>query len=91
MDTAFTARNVAKWVVKSVIAAKVTELAADAAVDYTRYEKDDLIVRLGAGAIGWGVSAKLAPITDAMVDKTADFITEQRTKRAAKKNTEKKD
>jgi hypothetical protein len=87
---AFTARNVSKHVLRAIVAAKVTQIASDAAANYTRYEEDDMVVKIGSGVVGWGVAYHLQPVTNAIVDKTADFITEQRTKRAAKKNTEEK-
>lgn len=85
-DTAFTTRNVMKFVVKSIVAHKSSELVAKTISDYTEYEKDALGVRIGSGVIGWGISDKLSPVTDKIVDKTADFITEQRGKRSIKKS-----
>jgi len=84
-------RTVAKWLIRSVIAYKTGELTANAAADYTRFEKDSLAVKLGSGAVSMVVTAKLTPHTDKMVDKAADFIVEKRTKYVAKKNTKKKD
>ena len=86
MDNAFTARNVAKWVANSIITVKVADIAADTITGYTRFEEDSLTVKLGSGAIGWFVASRLEPVTDKVVDKAADFISEQRTKRQAKKN-----
>jgi hypothetical protein len=88
MDTAFTARNVAKWVTTSVVAIKTAELAAETVSDYTRFEEDDLVVNLGSKCFGWFVSSRLEPVTDAMVDKTADFLVAQWDKRRTKKDTE---
>lgn len=89
MDTPFTARNVVKFVAKAAIAAKTAELAADAMVDYTALEEDSATVKIGSRVIGWYISDKLEPVTDKMVDKSADFIAAQRAKRQAKKNTTK--
>lgn len=86
---AFTARNVSKFIAKSLVAAKTTQLTAETIADHTHYEKDDTIVELGSGVVGWYVSAKLSPITDAIVDKTADFVTAKREARQAKKNAKK--
>lgn len=91
MDTDFTARNVAKWIVRSIVAMKTTELVANAAADHTNFEKDDIVVKIGAGVVGWGVSAKLKPVTDAIVDKTADFTVEQWNNRRSKKETKKEE
>jgi hypothetical protein len=85
-NTPFTARNVAKYVVQAAVHGKVAQLTEDAIVDYTRFEEDDKIVDISSHVVGWCVSAKLKPLTDKMVDKTADFIADKRAKRAAKKN-----
>lgn len=86
-STPFTARNVAKHVVSSVVMIKATNLARDTTVDYTRFEEDDMIVKIGSGVFGWGVASKVRPYTDRAVDKTADFIAKKRAERAAKKDT----
>jgi len=92
LDQAFTARNVSKFIAKSIVAHRVAALAADTIADYTQYEEDDFVVELGSRVIGWGVASKLSPVTDAIVDKTADFVTERRearkNKKAAKKESE---
>ena len=89
----FTRRNVAKWVIKSVVAIKTTEFVANTTADHTSFEKDDMIVKIGAGIVGWGISARLQPYTDALVDKTADFAVEQwnNRKKDKPKNEEKED
>lgn len=83
-------RDLAKWLLESAIAMKTAQVAADAIADYTRFDKDSLAVRLGTGAIGMVVSRKLEPVTDKIVDSTADFIVEKRIKFQAKKNAKKK-
>jgi len=89
----FTIRNVAKFVAKASIAAKVTSLTANLISEHTEYETDDTIVKIGSRLAGWYVCEKLEPVTDAIVDKTADVVTERReqhkAKKAEKKNTEK--
>lgn len=85
----FTARNAAKYVVKAIVAAKVAAAAEDAITTHTSLEEDTLAVDLGGKMIGWYVSDKLQPITDAMVDKTADKVAAIKAKRQDKKNTEK--
>lgn len=85
-NTPFTARNVAKFVVKAAVHSKVAQLTEDAIIDYTRFEEDDKIVDISSHVVGWYVSDKLKPVTDRMVDKTADFIVAKRAKRAAKKD-----
>lgn len=89
VDPDFTPRNVAKFAVTFVIKAKVTKFAKDLAEDYTSHTSDDMIVKLGANVVGWGVSAKLMPLTDKVVDKTADFIVDKREQR--KKDKDQKD
>jgi len=85
----FTARNVAKFIAKAIVLSKTSDLAEDVITDYTRFEEDDLVVDIGSKCIGWYVSNKLQPVTDMMVDKSADFITDQRTKYQAKKDAKK--
>lgn len=89
-DQPFTARNVAKFLVTSIVASKTSDLAAEALTDYTSLEEDSLAVSLGSKCIGWGFSSKVKPYTDAAVDKTADFVATKRANRKAKKtdNTE---
>jgi hypothetical protein len=77
----FTPRNVAKFVVKAIVAGRAAQLAEDAITDYTRFEEDDMIVDISTSVIGWYVSDKLKPYTDKMVDKTADFIAAKRGKK----------
>ena len=91
MDPDSLARDVAKWLLESMIAMKTTQLTANAIDDYTRFEKDSLPVRLGSGAVGMIVSRKLEPVTNKIVDSTADFINEKRADRRNKKNNKKKD
>lgn len=87
--TAFTARNVMKYVVKAAVHSAVAQRAEDIITDYTQFEEDDAVVKISSHCVGWYVSDKLKPVTDRMVDKTADFIAEKREARAAKKETEK--
>ena len=86
-----TTRDVAKWLLNAAVAMKTSQLAADTVGDYTRFDKESLAIRLGTGAIGYVVARKLEPATDAMVDKTADFIVEKRNKFRTKRNAKKKD
>lgn len=87
----FTPRNVAKFVVKSIVAAKTAQITEDALVDYTSLEEDSMAVDITGAVVGWYVSDKLKPVTDAAVDKTADFIAAKREARKAKKNAKKED
>lgn len=84
-DPDFTPRNVAKFAVTFLIRGKVVKIVRNAANDYTALEQDNLLVRASANIVGWGVSAKLKPHTDKVVDKTADFVVARREKKAAKK------
>lgn len=84
---AFTARNVAKFVVQAVIAGKVTEITEDAIVDRTQFEEDDMIVDIGSRVIGWYVASKARPYTDKAVDHVADFVAAKRDARKTKKDT----
>lgn len=88
MTAAFTARNVAKFVLKSIVAGKTAQLTEKAIADYTQFEEDDMIVDIAGGVVGWYVSDKLKPVTDAIVDKTADFIVEKNEARKSRKTTE---
>jgi hypothetical protein len=86
MDIDFTPRNVAKYVAKSIVYLKVTQITEDAITDYTRFEEDDLVVRIVPKVVAWAVSDKLKPVTDKVVDKTADYIVAKREARASKKD-----
>lgn len=85
----FTARNVAKFVVKAIVAAKSTQIAEDVITDHTSLEEDTLAVDILSKTAGWFVADKIEPYTNAAVDKTADKIAEYRAKKQDKKNTEK--
>ena len=56
------------------------------AIDYTRFEEDDIVTKIAPKVVGWYVSDKLKPVTDKAVDKAADFVNARREARAAKKN-----
>lgn len=82
----FTLRNVAKYAVTAVIHGNVAKHTETAITDHTRFEEDDMIVDLSSHVVGWYVSHKLKPVTDKVVDKTADFIAAKREARKAKQN-----
>jgi hypothetical protein len=86
MDIEFTPRNVVKYIVKAAVYARVTSITEDVIVDYTRFEEDDFVTKTGSKVVGWYVSDRLKPVTDKMVDKTADYIVAKREARATKKN-----
>lgn len=88
-DPDFTPRNVAKYAVTFVIRTKVVKLVKNAADDYTRFENDDITVRVSANIIGWGISAKLKPFTDKVVDRTADYIVAKREKKSKEDQNQK--
>ena len=83
----FTARNVAKYVVKAAVHSVVSKHTETLIIDHTRFEEDDFVVDSASFIVGWGVSEKLKPYTDKAVDKTADFIATKREARNAKKET----
>lgn len=82
----FTPRNVSKMLLRSAVDMKVTQLTRNAVANYTRYESDNMLVTLGAHVVGWAVASQLEPVTDKIIDVTADFVSEQYTKRRTKKN-----
>ena len=90
MDNDSIPRQVAKWAVISAIDVTTTRFVANTAENYTRFDKDNLLVRLGSGAIGMVVCANVKPVTDKFVDKTADFVSSKRAEFVAKKNAKKK-
>jgi len=87
----FTARNVAKYIVVSLIQSKTTESVENALDNYTSLDTDSAAVGIGANVVGWGVAMQLKPVTDRMVDKTADFVSAKREIRKARKNAKKED
>lgn len=86
MSPEFTARNVMKYVATAAIHSAVAQQTENAITDHTRFEEDDIVVKIGSHVSGWYVSHKLRPVTDKMVDKTADFIAAKREARQARKN-----
>jgi hypothetical protein len=89
--TPFTARNAAKFVLKAVVASKTKQVSEEIITDYTHFEEDDTVVTISGTLIGWYVSEKLQPVTDKIVDKSADFISRKRAERAAKKEQQTED
>lgn len=89
MNELFTPRNVAKFVAQAIVAGKTSQLTENVITDHTRFEDDDMIVDISGTLVGWYVSQKLKPVTDAMVDKTADFIVDYREKRNQRRNNDK--
>lgn len=85
----FTPRNVAKMVAKATVQLKVAAFTRNAIAEHTSLEATNTPVVLASGVFGWYVSEKTAPITDLAVDKTADFVTNQREKRQARKSAKK--
>lgn len=84
----FNVRNVAKFVAKAIVASKAADLTADAIADHTKFEEDDLAVELSSRVVGWYISEKLEPVTDAVVDKTADFVKKLRHRNQDEKSAE---
>lgn len=91
MDAESTTRTAAKWLLRAAVDLKMTQLTADTVDNYTRYEKNSIAVKLGSGLVGTVVSAKLSPITDKIVDTTADFTAAKWSAFRAKRNDKKKD
>lgn len=91
MSTAFTARNVTKFIVKAIVAGKTAQITENALTDYTSLEEDSMAVDIAGGVVGWYVSDKLKPVTDAMVDKTFDFVATKKENRKTKKAAKKED
>ncbi len=84
----FTPRNVAKFIVKTLVAGKVSAMTEDAITNYTHFEEDDTVVHIASGVVGWYISDKLKPYTDNMVDKTADWLVARKDKKNQKDTTE---
>lgn len=87
-STPFTPRNAVKFVITAAVNYKATVITKDVLTDYTRFEDDDIVVKVAGGLVGWYVSDKVKPYSDKLVDKTADFIIAKREARTAKKETE---
>jgi hypothetical protein len=87
----FTPRGAAKLVLSSLVAGKASDLTKHAVGDYTRFDDDSRVASLSGMVVGWYVSDKLKPVTNKIVDKTADFIVAKRESRKAKKNAKKED
>lgn len=68
------ARVIAKWTAETIVAANVTAATQHALTEYTEIDTDSKPVEVGTGLFGWYVSQKLSPVTDAIVDRTADRV-----------------
>lgn len=79
-------RTFAKHIASSAVGLGTSMLTVKAVDNYTSYDPNAFVVKLGAGAVGFVVGAKLQPITDAAVDKSADFIAAKRQARRDRKN-----
>jgi hypothetical protein len=66
-------RTVANFVINGAISYKSTKLVKNLMTDYTRFEKDDLVVNLTSGAVSLVVCGMLEPVTAKAVDVTFDF------------------
>ena len=53
---AFTARNVAKYLVRVAIHSQVASATETAIINHTRFEEDDKIVEIASNVVGWGFS-----------------------------------
>jgi hypothetical protein len=67
-------RTVAKFVVNGAISFKTNQFTKNLITDYTRFEKDDLVTNLTAGAVSLVVTQALEPLTEKAVDVTFDFV-----------------
>jgi hypothetical protein len=90
MNHPVTTRMIAKKVAQALVASQVARLTRGAITDYTRFDKDDMIVEVGSGTVGWLVSEYCAPVTDKIVDKASDYIVIKRGERKSKKTSEEK-
>lgn len=88
MFSPFAPRAIAKTAVNILITAKVSDVASDVMVDYTALEEDSKTVQISSGLIGLYIASKLDPITDKIVDKTADLIIAANNKRKDKKKND---
>lgn len=83
---AYTPREVAKMLVKTMIVAKTAQITANTLEDRTGIDKDSKTAHVAGQFVGWSVVFAVKPYTDAAVDQTADWINARRAARAAKKN-----
>jgi hypothetical protein len=83
-----TPRTVAVYLIQGAISMKVTQIARDTMVDNTRFENDDIIVKLGSGAVGMVAAGIVKPHTEKAVDKIADYLV---AKRKARKKAQQED
>jgi hypothetical protein len=81
-----TPRSVAKYVVEGYVAHRVGKTASNMISDYTRFDSDDFVVEMGSDVFGMIVANRVKPLTDRVVDKTADFIVAKREARRSKKD-----
>ena len=87
----FTPRNFAKHVARSTIHLSVAKVVREAILDHSSFDDDNIPVKIAAYAVGWALSDTARPMTDAAVDKAADFITKKREERKTKKEAKKEE
>ena len=84
----FTPRNILKYLATGAISMKVASMTKETLADHTRFEQDNIVVKLTAGVVGWGAGHHAKPYTDKAVDKACDFVN---AKREARKDRKKED
>ncbi len=66
--------EIAQYVVKTLVAAKVDVVVTEQIASHTNYNEDDRGVKIVGGAVGYVASCKAQPYTDAAVVKTIAWI-----------------
>jgi hypothetical protein len=79
-------RNVAKFVVTTTIHVAVASPVRSAIADRTSASSTDIPVVVAGALVGYYASNAVKPLTDKMVDKTADFVNAKREARKARRS-----
>lgn len=77
--------TIAQHAVRQIIALNVASACTTAIDNYTEIDPDSITVKVGTGVVGQYVAYKAKPITDPMVQKTADRINGWKANRRNKK------
>lgn len=66
--------EIAKLVVKTAVAAKVSDLTTEQIASHTKFNEDDTTVVVAGHVVGYVASCKAEPYTDTMVENVVAWI-----------------
>jgi hypothetical protein len=72
MQIPTTKTEIAKKALQMIVAAKTASIVQDQVTERTELDEDNIVVGVGAWAVGHLVAAKARPITDRIVEDTVE-------------------